>query len=471
MLGVHIGIWLLVLSFGAAAGCASAYGFHLHLLKRRRTAAARQPENVSESKEDLVMLAQEQSLLKDAAEQANVAKSQFLANMSHELRTPLNAIIGYSEIILEDIGVAPPEDVSTDAKRIIGAAKHLLAIINDILDVSKIDAGRMALEAAAFDPSALLQETIETLRPAAAERNNTLTLELDAALGEGVSDPFKIKQCLLNLLSNAVKFTRDGRVTLRARREDGPDGAWFVFEVADSGVGMSREQMDALFQPFVQADASVTRKFGGTGLGLAISRRYARLLGGDICVASEVGVGSTFTMRLPVNLVDTDDSLMDAETEAAPDDRPLVVLIEDNRDARDIVKRTLEPLGFAVWCTGGAEQGLQKLQDCNPSLILLDLNLPGKSGWAVLDELQVFSFGEGAPIIILSSESERATTLRRGAVEHLVKPFDRDALVSAALRFTLRQPSPPAGGETAACERPQMQASFTSPASAAALCG
>lgn len=288
MLGVIVGFGALLCAIAAlSAAMADAY-----LSDRQRQENVRLRETVAARTAELAAATAR-------AEAANDAKSQFLANMSHELRTPLNAIIGYGEIIAEDVDDPAAQQ---DANRIISAGHHLLALINDILDLSKIDAGRVELEHIDFDPTALAREALDTVRPAAAARNVTLLLELDPNLGSGLSDAFKLKQCVLNLLSNAVKFSSGASVALAVTREHADEQDWLCFSVRDTGIGMSPEQMARLFQPFVQADASTTRQFGGTGLGLTITQRFAQLMGGDVTVKSAPGEGSTFTLRVPAVL-------------------------------------------------------------------------------------------------------------------------------------------------------------------------
>ncbi len=288
MLGVIVGFGSLLCVIAAlAAAMADVY-----LSDRQRQENIRLRETVAERTAELAAATAR-------AEAANDAKSQFLANMSHELRTPLNAIIGYGEIISEDVD---DPSAQQDAKRIISAGHHLLALINDILDLSKIDAGRVELEHIDFDAAALAREALDTVRPAAASRNVTLLLDLASDAGAGVSDAFKLKQCLLNLLSNAVKFSSGASVALGVSRERAGDQDWLCFSVRDTGIGMNEEQMKRLFQPFMQADASTTRQFGGTGLGLTITQRFAQLMGGDVTVRSAPGEGSTFTLRVPAML-------------------------------------------------------------------------------------------------------------------------------------------------------------------------
>lgn len=243
---------------------------------------------------------------KEAAEAANLAKSQFLANMSHELRTPLNAIIGYSEILQEDALDWGTEDFVVDLERIHHAGKHLLTLINDILDLSKIEAGHTELNLETFDVSKAIQEVVKTVQPLFLRNSNRLNVECPDSIGDFHSDRMKLTQILLNLLSNAAKFTHQGTITLSAERitndENSYHSDWLIFKCADTGIGMNSQQMQKLFQPFTQADASATRKYGGTGLGLAIAQKYSQMLGGEIKVESELGKGSTFTVLLPTEL-------------------------------------------------------------------------------------------------------------------------------------------------------------------------
>ena len=233
----------------------------------------------------------------DAAQDATRAKSAFLANMSHELRTPMNAIIGYSEMLQDDLRDRGLETFLPDLGRIHAAAQHLLTLINDILDISKIEAGRLELVLETFAVGPMVREVESTMQPMLEKRGNTLEVSCPADIGEMQADSTRVRQVLLNLLSNAGKFTENGRIRLDVRRE--PAEPALVFEIRDTGIGMSAEQLAKLFQPFTQADAAITRKYGGTGLGLAISRQLCRMMGGDISVESELGGGSTFTIRLP----------------------------------------------------------------------------------------------------------------------------------------------------------------------------
>jgi signal transduction histidine kinase/ActR/RegA family two-component response regulator len=374
-----------------------------------------------------------------AAEGASEAKSRFLASMSHELRTPLNAILGYAEILDEDLSAANMPGPASDAQRIRGAARHLLHLINEILDLSKIEAGRMDVAADTFDAASAVREVIETVRPLADKNANALDIALADDLGHVYTDSFKLNQCLMNLLSNACKFTSAGTIGLTGRRESVRGRDCLVFEVSDSGIGMSDQQMKRLFQPFIQADATTTRNFGGTGLGLAITQRLARLLGGDVTVASELGKGTTFTLYVPARYGAIEAGASGAEqapvTIDDDENRPLVLVIDDDSVSRDLVRRALARLGFAVAEAASGDEGLRIARARQPVLIILDIQLPDMSGWSVLETLQHDSEFGDAPVMIHSVEDDRARAIAMGACEHVVKPADRELLAAAAVRF------------------------------------
>jgi len=264
---------------------------------------------------------EELAAAKEAAESANRAKSQFIANMSHELRTPLSAVIGYAEMLEEEVEDLGEAHLLSDLKKIEQNARHLLSLINDVLDLSKIEAERMDVYAESFDLSQVMDEVASTVGSLVAKKSNRLEIRRGESLGTMHTDQVKLRQCLINLLSNASKFTEDGVITLSAERQTDDGRDWIVFDVADTGMGMSQEQLGRLFERFTQADASTTRKFGGTGLGLAITRAFCRLLGGDIGVRSTEGEGTVFTIRIPASIAPEEEPVIDAGHEVRAEER------------------------------------------------------------------------------------------------------------------------------------------------------
>jgi PAS domain S-box-containing protein len=372
-----------------------------------------------------------------AAEAASRAKSAFLANMSHELRTPLNAIIGYSEMVFEEAQERGQDGLLGDLEKIQSSGKHLLALINDILDLSKIEAGRMELHFEVFEVPGLVSEAVSTIEPLAARRGNLLEVACPGELRMRC-DMMRLRQVLLNLLSNASKFTERGRVRLSvsSRQRDGQP--WVSFEVTDTGIGMSPEQLGRLFQAFSQADVSTTRKYGGTGLGLVISRQLCQMMGGDIAVESQPGRGSTFTVHLPLgveaSLPAVQGLLFRGPAVAVPGSTVLV--IDDDRLVRDLLRRFLAKEGLKVAMASSGEEGLRLARELRPSLITLDVVMPGMDGWAVLRELRADPDLDAVPVVMITIVDNPAEGRALGATDYLTKPVDwkRLSLVLARLR-------------------------------------
>ena len=370
-----------------------------------------------------------------AAEEASQSKSQFLASMSHELRTPLNAIIGYSELLLEDAAQEGHDALLPDLRRIQGAGRHLLGLINDVLDLSKIEAGRMDLYLETFDVREALMPVLDTVRPLVERGANRLEARWGASLGTVRSDATRVRQVLLNLLSNAAKFTEGGTITFEAERSD--DGAWLVLTVRDTGIGMTPEQLAKLFEAFAQAEASTASKYGGTGLGLAISRKFCEMLGGTIGVTSEHGVGTTFAVRLPVV---TAEPVAAASVPAsqpahagAPRPTRTVLVIDDDSGARSLIARMLGRDFRVVEAEDGAT-GLTLARDLTPDVITLDILMPGMDGWAVLRALKADAALAGVPVVVVTIVDERAAGFAAGAADYLTKPVDRTRLLEALRR-------------------------------------
>ncbi|ADZ92461.1 hybrid sensor histidine kinase/response regulator [Marinomonas mediterranea] len=354
---------------------------------------------------------------RDDAEKASAVKSEFLAKMSHELRTPLNAIIGLSEMMHEDAVEFGDEDYIEPLERVVRSSKHLLNLINEILDISKIEAGKMELSEAELDFDAVLEEVFQTVEPIA--KGKPLSFEYESAsVGVIVGDALRIKQIFFNLLSNAVKFTESGKVKLKVVEQSDQ----LQVDVIDTGLGMSIEQTETLFQDFVQVDSSVNRKFEGTGLGLAISRRFARMMNGDITVQSEVGKGSVFSVRLPVKRVSQTQSNVEHLKGNIN-----VLVIDDDLETVSYISKILEPRCHVETAKNGAE-ALEKARDLKPKLITLDIEMPVLNGWDTLAALKADPELSDVPVVIISvtDEKEKAATL--GVDNYLVKPITQESL-------------------------------------------
>ena len=378
---------------------------------------------------------------KDRALAANRAKSAFLANMSHELRTPLNAIIGYSEMLQEDIVIHLDRGaITSDLDKIRSAGKHLLELINSVLDLSKVEAGKMDLYLETFAIAGLSAEVVSILRPLADKNANTLTLECPPGIGSMHADLTKVRQSLFNLISNACKFTEGGHVVVSVSRVKKDARDWVVFTVRDSGIGMSPEEIAKVFDPFTQADASTTRKYGGTGLGLALSRRFARMMGGDIEIESRKGEGSTFRMALPVVISTSGGEPAAAPAENTVQELPgthqdLVLVIDDDPGVHDLLRRTLERQGFKVESARSGEEGLRLARALRPNAITLDIMMPGMDGWSVLAQLKSDRELASIPVVVLTIVDNRNLGFTLGASDYLTKPIDRERLVNVMTRY------------------------------------
>ena len=418
------------------------------LVVRRRTPGAF-PENTV----DLIKTFAAQSVLAiqnarlfheidDKGRQLEVAgqhKSQFLANMSHELRTPLNAIIGYSEILQEDVADLGQDALVPDLKKIEGAGRHLLGLINDILDLSKIEAGRMDIFLEDVELVPLLEEVRALVVPLAEKNGNKLELRLAKDLGSIRTDRTKLKQSLLNILSNGSKFTENGRLTVVAERFES-DRPMVRFAVSDTGIGMTEEQLGRLFQAFSQAETSTAKKYGGTGLGLAISRRFCQLLGGDITVTSRPGEGSTFTIILPAR--------SEALAQIAPAEVPriepqvsngaTVLIVDDDPAARELLAANLKGAGYGLVHAASGDEALSLARKIHPDAITLDVMMPKPDGWDVLSTLKADPDLCDIPVIMVTVAPERGIGLSLGAVEVLTKPVDRGRLTALLNRLVRR---------------------------------
>jgi len=375
----------------------------------------------------------ELTIARDAALEASRTKSAFLANMSHELRTPMNAIIGYSEMLIEEADDLEPRECIADLKKIESAGRHLLALINDILDLSKIEAGKTSVYLEPFPVRATVDEVVSTVQPLLVANQNRLTVHCPPQIGTMVSDLVKFRQTLFNLLSNATKFTERGEITVAVSTRTRQGVEQVLIEVRDTGIGMTPDQIGNLFQPFVQADSSTTRKYGGTGLGLAISRRFCQMLGGDIRVASEPGRGSTFTIELPrmgraAEGVPEDlpvGTTVPSETTVSPlQSRACVLVIDDSPEARELIQRSLAKEDYQVLQAASGEAGLALARAHHPDVITLDVMMPHMNGWQVLASLKADPELSDIPVVLLSVVENKEIGLALGATDCLTKPID-----------------------------------------------
>ncbi|MCE5233699.1 MAG: response regulator [Mizugakiibacter sp.] len=389
-----------------------------------------------------VQLEQALRLAKAEAEAANLTKSAFLANISHELRTPLNTIIGLSELVAEELAEGGHAELGEPMLRVVDAGRHLLALINDILDLSKIEAGRVELHPEPCRVRDLVDTVVGTVQPLAKAHGNRIDVRFAADPGVVSLDSTRVKQILFNLLSNACKFTRDGHVSVAVDVSGTTHGSRLVVAVADTGIGIAPEQVERIFEPFRQADQTIARRYGGTGLGLSICRQLCGLMGGDIEVASTPGAGSVFTVTLP--LVDGQAARAAAPAPAAraPHAGDLIVVADDDPNALLLAVTTLERAGFRVQPARSGAEALAAVREVRPALLVLDILLGDMSGWDVLAALRADAEFRDVPVIVctITDADQRGVSL--GVVEHLTKPFERERLLALARRFAQRVDGP-----------------------------
>jgi len=394
--------------------------------------------------------------------------------MSHELRTPLNAVIGYSEILQEEAIDAGMSDFLPDLNKIQSAGKQLLALINDILDISKIEAGRMEIYWEFFEVSTLVGDVTATIQPLIEKNQNQLVLQCLNDTGMLYSDLTKVRQILFNLLSNAAKFTQQGTISLIVARCNSPEEEqqllgsdstvlpletemalpYVVFQVQDTGIGMTPAQIERLFQPFTQADASTTRKYGGTGLGLAITQRFCEMMGGQVNVASQPGVGSIFTVRLPAQAIVADSAPSSSSKDGTDqaESPTTVLIIDDDPTLHQLLHHMLIQSSFQVESATTGQAGLEKARKFRPAAILLDVMMPNMDGWAVLAALKSDPDLSDIPVIMLTILENQDIGFALGAAEYLTKPLDRSRLLTILERYATQAAQ--ATGESESLERP-----------------
>ena len=366
-------------------------------------------------------------------ELASQHKSQFLSSMSHELRTPLNAIIGLTEMMVTNAARFGTEKAAEPLRRVHRAGSHLLGLINQVLDLSKIEAGKLELSPDWVNLTPLINEVVDTARPLAEQNNNRLVVKCQENLGSLTVDPMRLRQILLNLLSNACKFTKQGEVTLLARKLVN-EGNWIEFAVSDTGIGMTPEQQAKLFEEFTQADSSTARQYGGTGLGLAITRKLARMMGGDVTLMSEAGKGSTFTVRLPAT-TDVPAGAPISSDRGRSTRADCVLVIDDDATARELISDHLKAGGFSVVTAAGGVEGIKLAKELQPTAITLDVMMPDLDGWSVLAALRQNPELADIPVIMVSIVDDKRRGIALGAAGYLTKPIDRERLHRLVRRF------------------------------------
>jgi PAS domain S-box-containing protein len=400
-------------------------------------------ENISEQKWLITDLQQ----AKQKSEEANIAKSQFLANMSHELRTPMNTIVGYTEMLEEEIKESDQDNLLRDVKNVHTAAKHLLALLDGILDISKIETGKMQIYSERFDLKKMIQNTITTIQPVIENKANALHILWDEDLGEVYTDLTKVRQIIFNLLNNASKFTEQDIITLEVRRqrEKNENEDWIIINVSDEGVGITQEQKSDLFQVFTQADASTSRKYGSTGLSLAITKYFTQMLGGNINVKTELGKSCHFTVRLPAHITIDKQEEVASETLLRMPDNPVesgvLLVIDDDETVRELLTIYLSKIGYHVVTASDGQEGLKLAKKLRPDTITLDVMMPDMDGWQVLSKLKADPDLAHIPVIMLTMTDDQNIGYSLGAAEFLNKPISRSQLIKVLRKYRSKNAS------------------------------
>jgi PAS domain S-box-containing protein len=376
---------------------------------------------------------QELRIAKLEAEAANRAKSSFLANMSHELRTPLNSIIGLSELTFEQAEEREDRETAEIMQRVVNAGRHLLSLINDILDISRIESGRIELHTEIVHVQTLLETIINSMHPLAKANGNKLLLEIAPGVDSICVDVTRLRQVILNLIGNAIKFTRNGEVKVKVSSQH----EQLQIVVADTGIGMTPDQLQRIFEPFEQADRSIARRFGGSGLGLTISRQLLGLMEGHISVSSDIQSGSVFTVTLPIGDVGSAEPrpFLAVPAQPLPGRNPVVLVVDDDEDACELVRNALERDGINVVSASSGEQALALTRSMRPAVMVLDILLGDMTGWDVLAAIRADPDHAELPVILCTVTDPDQRTGVLGVVEHLTKPFDREHLSHLVQRF------------------------------------